>query len=67
MRALQVTDLLPHFAGCQVTETAMPEIGSNDVLVKIHAAALGFPDLLMTHGGSAQARPALCAGGRICR
>ena len=51
MRALQVTDLLPDFAGCQVTETAMPEIGSNDVLVKIRAAALGFPDLLMTHGG----------------
>jgi len=51
MRALQVTDLLPDFAGCALADMAMPEIGDGEVLIKVRAAALGFPDLLMTHGG----------------
>ena len=52
MRALLVEELLPEFDGCRlVSELAPPAVGPDEVQVKIRAAALGFPDLLMTHGG----------------
>ncbi len=52
MRALMVEELLPEFGGCRLAEGLDPPTpGPDDVQVKIHAAALGFPDLLMTHGG----------------
>ena len=52
MRALLVEELLPEFDGCRlVNELAPPAAGPDEVQVKIRAAALGFPDLLMTHGG----------------
>ena len=52
MRALLVEELLPEFDGCRlVDELAPPAAGPDEVQVKIRAAALGFPDLLMTRGG----------------
>lgn len=51
MRGLIVSELLPDFAGCALGELATPEPGPQDVLIAVEAAALGFPDLLMTHGG----------------
>ena len=51
MRGLIVSELLPNFAGCALSELATPEPGPQDVLIEVEAAALGFPDLLMTHGG----------------
>lgn len=50
MRVLEVRDLLPGFAGCALTERDMPKPGDGEALVEIRAAALGFPDLLMTEG-----------------
>ncbi|MGP1284125.1 MAG: NADPH:quinone oxidoreductase family protein [Parasphingopyxis sp.] len=50
MHALQVAELAPDFAGCGVAEVAVPEPGPGEALVKVRAAALGFPDLLMTEG-----------------
>lgn len=51
MRGLIVSELLPDFAGCALGEMATPAPGPQDVLIRVDAAALGFPDLLMTHGG----------------
>lgn len=51
MRALTVSELLPDFGGVALRDMAEPEVGDGDVLIKVEAAALGFPDLLMTHGG----------------
>ena len=52
MRALLVEELLPDFGGCRLADgLAKPAPRAGEVQVKIRAAALGFPDLLMTHGG----------------
>ena len=52
MRALLVEELLPEFGGCRLAEgLEAPVPRAGEVQVKIRAAALGFPDLLMTHGG----------------
>jgi NADPH2:quinone reductase len=58
MRALVVDALLPDFAGAAVRSIADPVAGPGEALVRIRAAALNFPDLLMTHGGY-QFRPEL--------
>ena len=50
MQALLVSDLAPDFAGCAVANLAVPEPGPNQALIRVHSAALGFPDLLMTEG-----------------
>lgn len=50
MRALQVTALSSDFAGCQLADVAIPEIGPGEVLVRVEAASLNFPDLLMAQG-----------------
>ncbi|KSB87385.1 NADPH:quinone oxidoreductase [Caulobacter vibrioides] len=50
MRALVVEALAPDFAGCAVREVATPTPGPGDVLVRIKAAGVNFPDLLMTRG-----------------
>lgn len=50
MKALQVSQLAADFAGCAIADIATPEAGPGQILVRIHAAALGFPDLLMTQG-----------------
>ena len=51
MKALRVNELLPDLAGVALEELATPRPQAGEVLVKIRAATLGFPDFLMTHGG----------------
>ena len=58
MAALRVSTLAPDLAGCAVEEVAVPRPGPGEVLVRVRAASLGFPDLLMTRG-EYQAKPAL--------
>ena len=58
MRALEVQSLAPDLAGLALTQRPMPQAGPGQALVRIEAAALGFPDLLMTEG-LYQAKPAL--------
>ena len=50
MRAVEVRALAPDLAGLSIVEKPIPVPGPGEVLVKIEAAALGFPDLLMTEG-----------------
>lgn len=68
MRALEVRHLSDDLSGLALAERPMPAPGPGEVLLKIEAAALGWPDLLMT-AGAYQAKPALpfvpgmeCAG-----
>ena len=51
MKALRVNQLLPDLKGVALEEVPTPKPGPGEVLVKIRAASLGFPDFLMTHGG----------------
>jgi NADPH:quinone reductase len=50
MRALVVEDLAPDFAGCAVRDVATPRPGAGEALVRVRAASVNFPDLLMTRG-----------------
>jgi NADPH2:quinone reductase len=50
MRALVVEHLAPDFAGCVVKDVPTPTPGPGEVLVKVKAASVNFPDLLMTKG-----------------
>lgn len=58
MRALQVRNLSADLSGVGIVDAAIPEPKPDEVLIRIEAAALGFPDLLMTRG-EYQAKPAL--------
>jgi len=58
MRVLEVSALAPDLAGVALGTRAVPEPGPGAALVRIEAAALGFPDLLMTEG-LYQAKPPL--------
>jgi NADPH2:quinone reductase len=58
MRALEVQALTDDVSGLVLTERPVPQPGVNQVLVRIEATALGFPDLLMTQG-LYQAKPPL--------
>jgi len=58
MRALRVNRLADEFAGCAVETIAVPQPGPGEVLVRVRASGLGFPDLLMTRGAY-QAKPPL--------
>ena len=51
MRALQVRELLPDHAGASLVDLAVPAPGPGEVRVHVRAAAVNFPDLLMTGGG----------------
>ena len=51
MKALRVNELLSDLTGVALEELATPQPQAGEVLVKIRAATLGFPDFLMTHGG----------------
>ena len=50
MRALVVESLAPDFAGCVVKDVPTPTPGPGEVLVRVRAASVNFPDLLMTKG-----------------
>lgn len=58
MQAVQVQRLGEDLGGVALVEVPMPVPSQGEVLVRIEAAALGFPDLLMTRGGY-QAKPPL--------
>lgn len=51
MQALEVSSLAPEFAGCALAERPIPVRAAGEVLVRVRAASLNFPDLLMTTGG----------------
>lgn len=50
MQALVVEHLSPDLSGCALTDLPMPRRQPGEVLVRIEAASLNFPDLLMTKG-----------------
>ena len=50
MRALVVDTLAADYAGCSLQEAPIPAPGPGEALVKVRAAAVNFPDLLMTRG-----------------
>ena len=50
MKAVLVSSLSDDFSGVELTEVPMPRRKGGEVLVRIRAAALNFPDLLMTRG-----------------
>ena len=51
MRALQVRELLSDHAGAALADLPIPLPGPGEVRVRVRAAAINFPDLLMTGGG----------------
>ncbi len=50
MQALRVETLSSDLSGATLEDMPMPQRASGDVLVRVHAASLNFPDLLMTRG-----------------
>jgi NADPH2:quinone reductase len=58
MRALVVEALEPDYAGCVLKEIPTPDPQPGEVLVKVRAASVNFPDLLQTRG-EYQHKPAL--------
>jgi NADPH:quinone reductase len=50
MRALVVERLAPDYAGCVLKEIPTPDPGLGEVRIKVRAASVNFPDLLMTRG-----------------
>jgi NADPH2:quinone reductase len=58
MRAVVVEALAPDYAGVAMRDIPAPVPGPGEVLVKVRAAAVNFPDLLQTRG-EYQHKPAL--------
>lgn len=50
MKALVVSSLSPDLSGVALADAPMPQRRPGQVLVKVRAASLNFPDLLMTRG-----------------
>jgi NADPH:quinone reductase len=50
MRALVVEALQPAYAGCVVKEIPTPKPAAGEVLIRVRAAAVNFPDLMQTRG-----------------
>ncbi|MES2096654.1 MAG: NADPH:quinone oxidoreductase family protein [Pseudomonadota bacterium] len=50
MRALVVSSLAADFAGCALADLPEPTRAPGQVLIRVRAASLNFPDLLMTEG-----------------
>ena len=50
MKALRVQQLSSDFSGCVLQDVPMPKPGPGHVLVRVQAAAVNFPDILMTKG-----------------
>jgi NADPH2:quinone reductase len=49
-RAWVCTGLSPDLSGLRMMDWPLPPCGRSDVRVRVQAAALNFPDLLMTQG-----------------
>lgn len=58
MRALQVEELGEKYKGVHLREIDVPAPARGEILLRIRAGSLGFPDLLMTQGGY-QHKPSL--------
>lgn len=58
MRALQVEELGEKYKGVHLREIDVPAPAKGEILLRIRAGSLGFPDLLMTQGGY-QHKPSL--------
>jgi NADPH2:quinone reductase len=50
MRALIASSLGPDYSGCAIQEVPVPTAGPGEILVKVRAAGVNFPDILMTRG-----------------
>ncbi|MBX7496366.1 NADPH:quinone oxidoreductase family protein [Qipengyuania sp. 6B39] len=50
MKALLVSELTPDLSGVELVEQERPAPAEGEVLVRIRAASLNYPDLLMTQG-----------------
>ena len=50
MKALVVSALSPDLSGTALVEVPEPEARAGQVLIRVRAAALNYPDLLMTRG-----------------
>ncbi|MEM8725815.1 MAG: NADPH:quinone oxidoreductase family protein [Pseudomonadota bacterium] len=50
MQALQVNKLSDDLSGVELVDCEQPARRDGEVLVRVHAASLNFPDLLMTRG-----------------
>lgn len=50
MKALRVDQLSEDLSGVSLADIPEPERGTGEVLVRVRAASLNFPDLLMTQG-----------------
>jgi NADPH:quinone reductase len=50
VKALVCRELLPDYAGVALEDRPVPEPGPGEIRVRIKAASLNFPDLLMTEG-----------------
>jgi NADPH2:quinone reductase len=50
MWALVVERVTPDFSGCRLQRIPIPQPRPGEILVRIRAASVGFPDLLMTRG-----------------
>jgi len=50
MRALVCDTLTDDFSGLSVQDIPVPEVGEGEVLVRVKAASVNFPDLLMSQG-----------------
>jgi len=50
MKALVISALEPNFAGCALAEVPDSVRGAGQVLIRVRAASLNFPDLLTTEG-----------------
>lgn len=49
--ALRTHALLAELGGLALEELPIPRLAAHEVLVRVHAVSIGFPDLLMTYGG----------------
>jgi NADPH2:quinone reductase len=58
MRALQVQALSEDLSGVALSSIARPQIGPGQVLIRVKAASVNFPDLLMARGAY-QVKPPL--------
>jgi NADPH2:quinone reductase len=50
MKALVISALSQDYSGCAVTDIPTPAPGPGEALVRIKAASVNFPDILMTRG-----------------